>query len=194
MDNEMYTAKDILDLYLKFEGLQSDKDTWTEDNLQSNPPRFYRLKALESLFRAFDLGDIKEFAQGTFISKRSIQDYSALIKRMKSELKTITKFRKGEQITLKEIVTLFTRLMEYRRRWNYVVEFSSGLYACSAKNRYAFYKIGEVNSAIQEEIAPIDDILTFIISPSKKTISKDELVKHFDHPDVNLFDIDAEWI
>jgi hypothetical protein len=113
---------------------------------------------------------------------------------MKSELKTITKFRKGEKITLKEIVTLFTKLMDYRRRWNYLVEFSSGLYACSAKNRYAYYKIGEVNGAIQDEIAPIDDVLTFIISPSKKAISKDDLIKRFDYPDVNLFDIDSEWI
>jgi hypothetical protein len=151
MNNETYTAKDILDLYLEFEGMQSDQDTWAEGNLQDNPPRFYRLKALGSLFRAFELGDIKEFAVGTFVLKRKIEDYSALIKQMKSELKTVTKFRKGEQLTLNEIAFLFKRLLEYRRRWDDVTGFSSGLYACSAKYRYAFYKINQVNSEIQDK-------------------------------------------
>lgn len=136
MNNETFTAKNILDLYLEFEGMQSDQDTWDEGSLQDNPPRLYRLKALGSLFSAFELGDIREFAAGTFVFKRKIEDYSALIKQMKSELKTVTKFRKGEQLTLNEIAFLFKRLLEYRRRWDDVTGFSSGLYACSAKYRY----------------------------------------------------------
>jgi hypothetical protein len=195
VENEVnYTAKDVLDLYLEFEGMQSDQDTWAEGSLQDNPPRLYRLKALGSLFRAFELGDIKEFAVGTFVLKRKIEDYSALIKQIKSELRTITKLRKGEQLTLKEIAFLFKRLLEYRRRWDDVTGFSSGLYACSAKYRYAFYKIDQVNSEIHDKISPINDILTFIMAPVGKAISKEELVKHFDYPDVDLSDIDDEWL
>jgi hypothetical protein len=151
MNEETYTAKNVLDLYLEFIGMQPDKHTWTDDDLQDNPPRLFRLKALGSLFRAFELGDIKEFAEGPFVLKRKIEDYSVLIKQMKSELKTVTKFRKGEQLTLNEIAFLFKRLLEYRRRWDDVTGFSSGLYACSAKYRYAFYKINQVNSEIQDK-------------------------------------------
>jgi hypothetical protein len=113
---------------------------------------------------------------------------------MKSELKTVTKFRKGEQLTLNEIAFLFKRLLEYRRRWDDVTGFSSGLYACSAKYRYAFYKINQVNSEIQDKISPVNDILSFIMSPVVKTISKEELVNQFDYPDEDLSDIDDEWI
>lgn len=194
MNNETYTAKDVLDLYLEFEGMQPDQDTWAEGNLQDNPPRFYRLKSLDSLFSAFELGDIKEFAEGTFVLKRKIEDYSALIKQMKSELRTITKFRKGEQLTLNEIAFLFKRLLEYRRRWDDVTGFSSGLYACSAKYRYAFYKINQVNSEIQDKILPVNDILCFIVSPVGKVVSKEKLMKLFNYPDVDLSDIDDEWI
>ena len=192
MHEETYTAKDVLDLYLEFEGMQPEQDTWTDDDLQDNPPRFYRFKMLQSFFRAFGLGDIKEFAVGTFVLKRKIEDYSALIKQMKSELKTVTKFRKGEQLTLNEIAFLFERLLEYRREWDRVTGFSSGLSACSAKYRYAFYKIDQVNSEICDNISPIDDILTFIMSPLGKAISKEELMKLFNYPDVDLFDIDIE--
>jgi len=194
MNNETYTAKDVLDLYLEFEGMQPEQDTWAEGNLQDNPPRFYRLKALGSLFRAFDLGDTKEFAKGTFALKRKIEDYSTLIKQMKSELRTITKFRKGEQLTLNEIAFLFKRLLEYRKRWDYVTGFSSGLYVCSAKYRYAFYKINQVNSQIHDKISPVNDILSFIMSPVGKVVSKEELMKLFNYPDVDLSDIDDEWI
>jgi hypothetical protein len=194
MNNETYTAKDVLDLYLEFEGMQPEQDTWDESNLQDNPPRFYRLKALGSLFRAFELGDIKEFAVGAFVLKRKIEDYSSLIKQMKSELKTVTKFRKGEQLTLNEIAFLFKRLLEYRRRWDDVTGFSSGLNACSAKYRYAFYKINQVKTEIQDKISPINDILSFIMSPVEKAISKEELVNQFDYPDEDLSDIDDEWI
>jgi hypothetical protein len=141
MSEETYTAKDVLDLYLEFESMQPDKRTWTDGRLKDNQPRFHRYKMLRSLFEAFDLGDVKKFADGNFVLKRRIEDYNSLIKRMKSELQSVTKFRKGEEITLNEIAFLFKRLLEYRRRWNDVIGFSSGLLACSARYRYAFYKI-----------------------------------------------------
>jgi hypothetical protein len=194
MNNETYTAKNVLDFYLEFEGMQPDQDTWDEGSLQDNPPRLYRLKALGSLFRAFGLGDIREFAEGTFVLKRKVEDYSALIKQMKSELKTVTKFHKGEQLTLNEIAFLFKRLLEYRRRWDDVTGFSSGLYACSAKYRYAFYKINQVNSQKHDKISPINDILSSIMSPVGKVVSKEELMKLFNYPDEDLSDIDDEWI
>jgi hypothetical protein len=162
MHEETYTAKHVLDLYLEFEGLQPDQDTWDEDELHGNPPRFYRFKALKSLFRAFDLGEIQKFAEGTYILKRKIEQYSTLTKRMKSELERNTKSRIREQLTQKGIVFLFKRLLEYRRRWDNVVGYSSGLYACSGKYRYAFYKIEQINSAIQDRISAIDLLICFL--------------------------------
>ena len=192
MYEETFTAKEVLDLYLEFEGMQPDEDTWTENKLQDNPPRFYRFKMLQSLFKAFELGDIKGFAKGTFVLKKKIKDYIPLIKQMKSELKTITKFRKGEHITFNEIAFLFERLIEYRRRWDRLTGYSAGLYLCCAKYRYAFFKIDQANSQIRDIISPINDILTFIMSPTGKDIRKEELVTHFEYPDMDLLDIDIE--
>lgn len=194
MHKETYTAKNILDLYLELKGMHSDQDTWTEDKLVDDPPRFYRLKKLLSLFRAFDLGDIREFDEGTFVVKRNIEDYRPLIKQIKSELKAITKFRKGEEITLNEISFLFERLLDYRWRWDRVINFSSGLLACSAKYRYAYYKVGEVNGQIHDNISPINDILTFIMSPSGKVMNKKELLTHFNYPHVDLSEIDEVYM
>jgi len=82
--------------------------------------------------------------------------------------------------------------LEYRREWDRVTGFSSGLSACSAKYRYAFYKIDQVNSQIRDNISPIDDILTFIMSPLGKEIREKELIELFDYPVVDLLDIDIE--
>lgn len=194
MYKETYTAKDVLDLYLEFESMQPDKRTWTDSRLQDNSPRFYRLKMLQSLFTAFDLGDLNKFAEGNFVLKRRIEDYDSLIKRIKSELKSVTKFRKGEEIALSEIAFLFKRLLEYRRRFDHVIGFSSGLLACSARCRYAFYKIDQVNSQIRDSITPINDMLSFIISPVGKAISEKELIEFFDYPVVDLLDIDIDYM
>jgi len=194
MYEETYSVKNVLDLFLEFKGMQPDEDTWTQDLLQDDPPRFYRFKMLQSLFKAFDLGDVREFDEGAFVLRRKIEDYSALVKQMKSELKSVTKFRKGEEITLHEIAFLFRRLMDYRRRWDRVINFSSGLLACSARYRYASYKTSEVNSQIRDKIAPINDILTVIMSPMLKVISKEELLTHFDYPDIDLSDIDEVYV
>lgn len=194
MSEETYTAKDVLDLYLEFESMQPDKRTWTDGKLRDNPPRFYRFKMLQSLFRVFDLGDLKKFAEGNFVLERRIEDYTLLIKRMKSELKSVTKFRKGEEIAQSEIAFLFKRLLEYRRIFDHMIGFSSGLLACSARYRYAFYKIDQINSQMRDSITPIDDVLSFIISPARKEFSKKELIELFDYPVVDLLDIDVDYM
>jgi hypothetical protein len=194
MHEEIYTARHVLDLYLEFEGLQPNNNTWTQGKLRDNPPRLYRLKVLKALFRAFDLGSIKGFAEGAYILKRNIEDYGTLIRQIKSELETNTKARIRGQLTLRDIVFLFKKLLDYRRRWDGVTEFSSGVSACSGNYKYAFYKIEQINSAIQDKISVIDDILSSIISPLGKAVSKEELVKQFDFPDVNFAEIDGEWI
>lgn len=194
MREETHSAQTVLDLYLEFEAMQPDKRTWTPDKLRDNPPRLYRFQMLTSLFRAFDLGDLRKFSEGTFVRQRRIDDYAALIRQMESELKTVTKFRKGEDISLHEIAFLFTRLLEYRRRWDTLMHFSSGLLACSARYRYASFKVDEVNSQIRDRIAPINDILARIISPHQKVISKAELIAQFNYPDVDLLDINTDYL
>jgi len=48
--------------------------------------------------------------------------------------------------------------------------------------------------AIRQSTADMVAIMRSMISPSDKTISKDELVRNYDFPDVDLTDIDVAWM
>jgi len=102
-----YSAKDVLADYLQFSGLESSKTSWNQKTLKNNPPRFYRLKILKSLFKAFNLGNIKDFEEGGFVLKRDIEDYKTLIKQIRSDPSVKIGLRTGEKVTLKHICRTF---------------------------------------------------------------------------------------
>ena len=64
----------------------------------------------------------------------------------------------------------------------------------SEQTYYTVHKIKEVIMAIRQITADMVAIMRSMISPSDKTISKDELVRNYDFPDVDLTDIDVAWM
>lgn len=65
---------------------------------------------------------------------------------------------------------------------------ASGLYA------YPYQKIAELNQTIQANVALIDDILMVFISPEARVFSIDQLARDFNYPDVDLQEIDGDWM
>lgn len=194
IEKEKYTSKDILDLYLEFVCLEPDKNVWDEDWLQNNEPKLFRLKMLMSLFRAFDLGDIKDFDQGSFILQRKIEDYGFLIKKIVSDLGPKPGHAMGKSLDLSDIAYMFQSWLLQLQECEKVIKSYSFVMMVSEQTYYTFHKIKEVNMAIRQSTADMNSIMCSMISPSGKTISKDELVRNYDFPDIDLADIDAEWI
>jgi hypothetical protein len=187
-----YMAKDVLADYFEFTSLEPSKTSWNQKKLKSNPPRFYRLKILKSLFKAFNLGNIKEFEEGGFILKRDIEDYKALIKQIRSDPSVKKGLRADEDVTLKHICRIFERLLRYRSILDEALRFNSGLLTARGIYSYPYKRIDRMNEPINNNISIIDDILCLIISPAEKTISRKELIMNFDYPQVNVIDIDAD--
>lgn len=130
-NKDIYTSKDILDLYLEFVYMKPGKNVWDEDSLQNN--------ALK-LFRMFQ--------------------------------------------------TWLLQLLECEK----VIKAYSWMFMVSEQTYYTFHKIREVNMAIRQYAADMNSIMRAMKSPSGKAILKDELVRNYDFPDVDLSDIDAEWL
>jgi hypothetical protein len=57
-----------------------------------------------------------------------------------------------------------------------------------------FTKFDQVNSQIRDSIKPIDDILSFIISPTGNEFSEKDLVELYNYPVVDLLDIDTDYM
>lgn len=75
-----------------------------------------------------------------------------------------------------------------------VIKAYSWVIMVSEQTYYTFHKIKEVNMAIRQSTADMNSIMCSMMSPSGKTIAREELVRNFDFPDVDLSDIDAAWM
>ena len=128
---DIYTSKDILDLYLEFMNMEPDKNVWDQDSLQNNEPKLFHM------FQTWPLQLLK--------CEKVINAYS----------------------------------------WVMTV---------SEQTYYTVHKIKGVIMAIRQSTADMAAIMRSMISPSDKTISKDELVRNYDFPDVDLTDIDVAWM
>jgi hypothetical protein len=64
----MITARDLLLRFLELRRLSPNYDDWTEERLNENAPRLFRLRQLAALFRAFGIPwDPPSFIEGQFI-------------------------------------------------------------------------------------------------------------------------------
>lgn len=193
-NKDIYTAKDVLDLYLEFVCKEHDKKVWDEDWLQNNEPKLFRLKMLNSLFRAFDLGEIKDFDDGSFILKRKLEDYDFLKEKIVSDLGPKPGHAYSKSLGLSDIAYMFQTWLFQLLECEKVIKAYSWVIMVSEQTYYTFHKIKEVNMAIRNSMGDMVAIMSSMISPLGKTVSKEELVRNFDLPDIDLADVDAEWI
>ncbi len=121
------TSGDILSGYLDFKSLVPSKKSWSENNLKDNPGGLYRFKALESLFRAFNLGDIKTFEKGVFILKRNIKEYDVLIEKIKSDPVSKGIFSKRSRLDLHALSRTFQILIEYHGLLTEALQYNRGV-------------------------------------------------------------------
>ena len=194
MDKDIYTAKDILDMYLEFVYMEPDKNVWDEDWLQNNEPKLFRLKMLKPLFRAFDLGEIKDFDDGSFILKRKLEDYDFLKNKIVADLGAKPGHAMSQALDPSDIAYMFQTWLLQLLECEKVIKAYSWVIMVSEQTYYTFHKIKEVNMAIRQSTADMNSIMCSMMSPSGKTIAREELVRNFDFPDVDLSDIDAAWM
>jgi hypothetical protein len=196
MDSNMdyLTAEDLLHGYFELLGLEPSKKSWSEAKLKDNPPRFYRIKMLKALFKAFEAGDIKKLEKGAFVMKRDLKDYDGLIERIVADPVSKDTFRKECPINLRDIAWAFQRLFRYRSILDNALRFNQGVLTASGIYAFAAKKAEWMNRIIHENIPAIDDILCAIISPSNKAFSENEMIERFGYPDIDLSAIDDDWM
>ena len=194
------TAKDVFKNYFKLLSYTSSIEDWDEQKLSDNPPRYYRLRQLNILFEAYSLGNIADFKSGDFIRKRPLEEYKDLPDMANHFDKEILKmtdsydYYQEEGLDYWMVEKLFTTLIGYRKIISNANKYTSGVIECGSLFKYAYDLIGHFNYLISKELDIIDDVVSFIISPSGKTYSVNELISKYGFPDVNLKNIDIEWI
>lgn len=189
------TSRSLLFAFLDLQGLTPELNDWTEERLADNPPRLIRLRRLIALFQAFGLPwEPTGFTQGKFLKLKASQErasrYGALLSKYRAEMPE--EYR--EAVKHHFLPSFFEVLFGYRSQLERALSFPSGFLAASGLFLHALQKMGDVNRAVRDRVIPIDDILAELISPEGASFSVGHLAQEFGYPDVNLFEIDTDWV
>jgi len=185
------TPNKLLLMFLELKSLAPDFNCWTEEKLSDNPPRFYRLRQLTALFKAYGIPfDPNLFMLGEFIDPDNQRYHTILMKLSKGRSRG-KKSRKPEDTWA--LSKCFETLLDYRMRLDEVLSFSSGVLTAPPSISHVLKTIGKLNQVINKNITPIEDILAEFISPEGLTFTIEQMVRDYEYPDVDLFDIDMDW-
>jgi hypothetical protein len=186
------TSRDLLQAFLDLRRLAPELDTWTEERLADNPPRLARLQQLVALFRAFGIPwDPVAFVDGTFIRPEDPR-YDAILSRLKAEAVDGEKLE--DRRARRQLPRFFSILFDYRTRLDDVLSFNSGVIEASGLYLLAHRKADMQNQIIRNNLAAIEDTLTELISPAGAAFPRERLVREFGYPDVDVTDLDLDWL
>jgi hypothetical protein len=189
-DAQQITAHSLLVGFLELRGFSPKLADWTEERLSVNPPRLIRLRRLIAMFRAFGLPwDPESFTKGEFIDPKHPR-YKTLMAKLVDEMPE----RARERASDYQLPEFFAILLDYRIRVDDVLSFSSGVLEASGLFSHALRKMQELNRVIRDNVAGIDDTLAALINPEGLSFSVGQLTRDYGYPDVDLFEIDLDWI
>jgi hypothetical protein len=194
------SAKDVVIKYFELLSLTDNINEWGEESFLKNEPRYYRFRQLKILFEAYSLGEFADFEKGEFIKQRPLEVYTELINMAKHFDKEILGseieyYKEKEHFNdYRTIKWLYNKLIGYRKVIAKAIHYIDGVSLESGLYMYTCDLIRHSNHTISKEIDIIDDVLSFLISPSGETFSVNELIVKYGFPDVNIEDIDLEWL
>lgn len=188
-DARQITARSLLLGFLELRRYSPEFADWTVERLSGNPPRLFRLRQLVAMFRAFGLPwDPQSFTKGKFIEPEHPR-YAPLLAKLAEEMPN----RSHRWRTDRQLPHFFEILFDYRTRVDDVLSFSSGVLEASGLYLHAYHKAGELNRVIRDNVAIVEETLVALVSPEGASFSVEQLARDFEYPDVDLFEIDADW-
>jgi hypothetical protein len=214
--SKTYKGVDLLDKIFEFIAMTPNATELKSNALKANPPRYIRLRQIESLVRAFfgrqeevnlvgkiknlfvdeELITIKDILSGDFIKKREISDYTELVDFINGFVKEKEGASDEEgEIRLRMLVMPYQQLVEYKKQLIRLLDFNSGwLEASSVTSRFSIYLTNSVSNNLAGKFSDLDTALELFINPKGLMFTEDELKKNYGFPVENLSDIDIDFM
>ena len=190
-NNRTITAHDLMIRFLELRLMTPNYDDWTEELLSDNPPRLIRLRQLVAMFQAFVIPwGPRSFVHGMFIQPDTHR-YDSLLSKLSAEL--LEGITDCDWTDHTRVQRFFEVLFDYRIRVESVLSYSGNILTASGLFKLALDKICELSRIIENNIVNIDDIMAAMISPEMTTFSIEQMVRDYGYPDVDVYEIDADW-
>jgi len=199
-----YTGLNLIETVIEFTNMTPDPDEWSFEMQKRNEPRFVRLEQIQALMNAFvpellySKGireSIERFYSGEFINNRLIEDYSKLVGKID---KTISKSAfydspKGK-ISISDLQDNYRNLLNYYLKLNKLLSHNKGLMEISYSYFFPYIITNSISDSMGSKAIKIKTILASFIDPFKRSYTLDKLVQQYNYPDVDLLDLDLDWM
>jgi hypothetical protein len=198
MSEAHWTARDFLKAACEFERMTSNRDSWTEETLASNPPRLVRLQRLRALAKAFDVQPgFEALWSGHFIEQRPFERYESFRQRVLSDCETqfpdVLRSGRGP-LNLHDVRWIYLPLFQFLAKHAYpTLDANGGVLEVSGFHLYPLHQVRRALAGIPEAIRPIEELVGLVVDPDGRSFTERELAR-YDWPDVDLFSLDLDWV
>jgi hypothetical protein len=220
MLNRVMTAKDLLHQLLEYRNSWSARD---RVHSQPTTIRLAQLEALQAAFGLTKqhvnllvrvtygmvgkraqmnraqylngLSNVDYLVQGEFLHDRPAEAYQELAEQARARVREAYPGAPADRMERPvQIGWLYNYLLNYRQDLYAVAQPERGMLEGFAVGLlYGQELVNTVKQTIQQHVTEIDEVLWGILDPSKREVTKDELVHTYRYPKVDLASIDLAW-
>ncbi len=143
-------------------------------------------------------GAIELFIDGFFVLARPPSEVASVARRLRpfwpGHWPPHVEVAGGEPVlSAAGLQVVWERALRFRREAESLVDFNGGVGAASGWHLCAVELTGSVGRRMHGVLQDLDALLADIVDPRQRVFSREELIRRFGFPDVDLFDIDCEW-
>ena len=188
-------AQVLLEDYLELKSLVPNIENWKEDLLLSNPPRYYRLLRIKAcmLSLTIEAEDFRQFASGRWFRNASPE----LIDTIEQILKETYCLDYQKYLDEDKVFSgryMFSMLLQLREALYKLTSIRSGILAASGHFLTPIFMIEHLQQKTLSEQLALDEVIQLMLNPNEIRFNYNQMITSFDFPDVNIQDIDLEWI
>ncbi len=198
-------AIDLVDKIFELKAMTPEIDDWDREKLVDNPPRFVRLKRVESLLKAFKLDGsgsiktnilIKSFLSGDFIKERPIEVYEEAVDFMEKYTAKNSGFINKRRVARSwDLAVTFERLISYKEVTRKLLKFNSDLLEAGTIGlNFSITLTNSISEKVRDYLSDIDKVLELLINPGGLSFTEEELETLYSYPTENLYEIDDDWM
>lgn len=185
----------LLQDYLELTGYVPDLSDWKKDALISNPPRYFRLLRIEACLKALqiEVADFHHFQRGLWCQ----HDEEALVNKIMGILKEPFQLDYARYIGANDSFSgmiTFRMLLDIRKAISGFASLKSGIFEMSGHYCTPVFMLDHLEQKIATEQKTVDEVLLLLLNPKEIEMFQEQLIHEFGFPDVDLDEIDGDWI
>lgn len=181
--------------YLELQGMMHPSDSWDEKYLENNPPRCFRLKRMNACMKAlgFEIHDWANLKNNFLQLVLNLQAKKQLEEVLASQFDLEYDSYVCDEDNLNP-GHLFNMLLDIRIATFQLSVIRDSVLAASDHYITPLLVIRKLEEKIESDNAALDEAIAILLNPNTILLTLEELKTCFDYPDVDLDEIDLDWI